>query len=148
MLVDPLTTDQWELQPLTAALVTILSMEAAPGLVGVMECGVGQIQLVSVSGIEYVQFIYIYMFMSGTCSDLPPQMNGGITYTDGLTDNRPVDTIATYTCDNGYTRVGVIFRACQNNGTWSGSAPTCQCEFHYILTVASPFLIHSEHRTH
>ncbi len=41
MLVDPLTTDQWELQPLTAALVTILSMEAAPGLVGVMECGVG-----------------------------------------------------------------------------------------------------------
>ena len=32
-------------------------MEAPPGLVGVMECGVGQLQLVSVSGIA-VFFIY------------------------------------------------------------------------------------------
>ncbi len=81
------------------------------------------------------------MTVSGTCSDLPPLMNGGITYTDGLVDSRPINTIATFTCVNGYTLIGGSFRVCQNDGTWSGTAPTCQCEFHYILTVASPFLI-------
>ena len=49
MLVGPLTTDQWVLQPLTAASLATLSMEAPPGLVGVMESGVGQLQLVKVS---------------------------------------------------------------------------------------------------
>ncbi len=43
MLVDPLTTDQWELQPVTPVTLATLSMEAALGLVGVVECGVGQL---------------------------------------------------------------------------------------------------------
>ena len=69
-------------------------------------------------------------------------MNGVITYTDGLADSRPINTIALFTCDNGYTLTGGgSFRVCQNDGTWDGAAPTCQGEFHYILTVASPFLI-------
>ncbi len=67
--------------------------------------------------------------------------NGGITYEAGPADSRPINTIATFTCDNGYALTGGRFRACQNDGTWSGSAPTCRGEFHYILTVASPFLI-------
>ncbi len=79
--------------------------------------------------------------ISGPCFDLPQLMNGVIAYTDGLADSRPINTIATYTCDNGYTLTGGSFRQCQNDGTWSGSAPTCQGELHYILTVASPFLI-------
>ncbi len=32
-------------------------MEAAPGLVGVVECGVGQLQRVSVSGMDFVLFV-------------------------------------------------------------------------------------------
>ena len=68
-------------------------------------------------------------------------MNGGITYTAGLVDSRPINTVATYSCDNGYTLTGGVRVFCQNDGTWDGAAPTCQCEFHYILTVASPFLI-------
>ena len=79
--------------------------------------------------------------ISGACSDLPRLMNGVITYTDGLADSRPINTIATFTCDNGYTLTGGSFRACLNDGTWDGTAPTCQCEFHCILTVASPCLI-------
>ena len=95
-----------------------------------MECGVGQLQLVSVSGIKVVLFIIVEcMFtISGTCFDLPPLMNGVITYTDGLADSRPINAIATYTCDNGYTLTGGSVRACQNDGTWSGSALTCQCK--------------------
>ena len=69
--------------------------------------------------------------ISGPCSDLPPLMNGVITYTDGLADSRPVDSVSTYTCDNGYTiTAGESFRVCQNDGTWDGPTPTCQCEFH------------------
>ncbi len=34
-------------------------MEAAPGLVGVMECGVGQLQLVKVSGMDLVLFVFV-----------------------------------------------------------------------------------------
>ena len=55
-------------------------------------------------------------------------MNGGITYEAGAVDSRPINTLATFTCDNGYTLTGGSFRACQNDGTWSGSAPTCQSE--------------------
>ncbi len=57
MLVDPLTTDQWVLQPGTAATLATLSMEAASGLVRVMECGVGQLQPVKVSSVTLVQFV-------------------------------------------------------------------------------------------
>ncbi len=32
-------------------------MEAVPGLVGVMECGVGQLQCVSVSEMDFVLFV-------------------------------------------------------------------------------------------
>ncbi len=104
--------------------------------------GVGQLQLVSVNGIEFVLFFVECMFtISGRCSDLPPLMNGVITYTAGLADSRPINTLAFFSCDNGYIRIGVNFRVCQNNGTWDVTAPSCQREFHYILTVASPFLI-------
>ncbi len=40
----------WALWPPIPVPPAALSMEVAPGLVGVMECGVGQIQCVSVSG--------------------------------------------------------------------------------------------------
>ncbi len=102
----------------------------------------GQLQLVKVNGINNFTILLFMMFtISGACFDLPPLINGGITYTDGPADSRLVNTVATYTCDNGYTLTGGSFRQCQNDGTWSGTTPTCQGEFHYILTVASPFLI-------
>ncbi len=62
-------------------------------------------------------------------------MNGVIAYDTGLADSRPINTIAAFTCDNGNTPTGGTFRQCLNDGTWSGTTPTCQCEFHYILTV-------------
>ncbi len=38
---------------------------------------------------------------AGVCSDLPVPTNGMITYSDGSTNNRPVDTSATHSCNNG-----------------------------------------------
>ena len=51
VVVDPLTADQWTLWPPTPVPLATLSVESAapPGLVGVMDCGVGHLQLVSVS---------------------------------------------------------------------------------------------------
>ena len=87
----------------------------------------GQVQFVSVSKSTSTVFVEC-IIISGPCSDLPPLMNGGITYAGGLADNRPNNTIAMFTCDNGYTLIGGgrSVRVCQN-GTWSGTAPTCQC---------------------
>ena len=47
-----LTLDQWPLWLPTPVTLATLSMEAAPGLVEVMECGVGHLQYASVSEME------------------------------------------------------------------------------------------------
>ncbi len=60
-----------------------------------------------------------------TCSDLIPPSNGMIGYNMGTASLRPVDTVATYTCDTGYTLNGDT-RICGSDGIWSGSAPTCE----------------------
>ena len=48
--------------------------------------------------------------------------NGTISYSDSL----GVDSVATHSCDTNYTLNGDITRTCQNDGTWSGLAPTCE----------------------
>ena len=64
---------------------------------------------------------------STTCSDLTVPANGMISYNMGTVSLRPVNTVATYTCDPGYTLNGsTSTRTCGSDGLWSGSAPTCQ----------------------
>ena len=63
-----------------------------------------------------------------TCSDLPALTNGMILYNMGTASLRPVDTVATCTCDTGYTLNGGSTRTCGSDGVWSGLAPTCQCK--------------------
>ena len=56
------------------------------------------------------------------CSDnLPAPTNGGITYTGGSTDNRPVGATAEYSCFGPYTLVGVSVRTCGSDGEWSST---------------------------
>ena len=58
-------TQHWvmALWPPTPVTLATLSMEAAPpGLVGVMECGVGQLQRVSVSGINILLCVHYNYF--------------------------------------------------------------------------------------
>ena len=62
-----------------------------------------------------------------TCSDLVRPYNGMILfYSGGSPGSRPVGTVSTYACDTGYTLDGGSTRTCQGDGTWSGSAPTCE----------------------
>ncbi len=75
-----------------------------------------------------------------TCSDLPSLANGDIDYGGaGSPGSRPVDTVATYTCDTGYTLDGGTTRFCAS-GVWSGSPPTCQGEFCNSSTVCIIFV--------
>ena len=137
MLVDPLTTDQWVLQLSIAALVTTLWLECQLGLVGVMESGAHhQLQCVSVSTWlnVYVECVPVPIVI--TCSDLPSPTFGDIDYGGaGSTDNRPVNTVATYTCNTGYTLNGGTTRTCGSDGVWSGSTPTCQRKWNGLCTV-------------
>ena len=96
-----------------------------------MEHGVDSTQCVSVSGwIFTVCDFYCFHTEIAACSDVALTINGDIVYTDGSTDNRPVGTVATYTCNTGYTPTGgSLFRFCMTGGKWSESAPTCQGEF-------------------
>ncbi len=58
-----------------------------------------------------------------TCSDLTNPTNGMISYNMGTTGLRPVNTVATYTCDTGYTLNGGSTRTCGSDGMWSGANP-------------------------
>ncbi len=73
------------------------------------------------------------------CSDLPSLHNGAISYNGGSTDIRPINTIATHSCNTGYTLNGDSVRVCQNDRTWSGSTPTCQGENKIIVTANTKY---------
>ncbi|XP_019620809.1 PREDICTED: P-selectin-like [Branchiostoma belcheri] len=53
------------------------------------------------------------------CPQLTAPLNGGHTAGSSY------PTVVQFTCDTGYNRVGAGSIACQADGTWSDSAPTC-----------------------
>ncbi|XP_064386107.1 E-selectin-like [Halichondria panicea] len=61
-----------------------------------------------------------------TCPYLTVPANGRINYNMGTASPKPVDTVATYTCNTGYTLDEGTTRTCGSDGVWSGSAPTCR----------------------
>ena len=71
------------------------------------------------------------------CTDLMDLVNGGIVYDMETKDNRPVNTVATYTCNTGYTLNGSsTTRTCGSDGVWSGSDPTCEGWRQYFYSHA------------
>ena len=59
------------------------------------------------------------------CDSLISPSNGNV-----VVDGIGVGTVATYSCDTGYTLEGVSMRTCQNSAapSWSGSPPSCNSE--------------------
>ena len=66
---------------------------------------------------------YFLLFVEVTCPDLPDITNGVITY--NMPAPRPVDTTATYVCEEGFALVGNSVRNCQEDKTFSGEDPFC-----------------------
>ncbi|XP_064386278.1 clotting factor C-like isoform X2 [Halichondria panicea] len=48
---------------------------------------------------------------------------------------------------NGYTITGEGFRVCQNDGTWSGTAPTCQATCPDLTVPTNGVIIYSSSTT-
>ena len=63
--------------------------------------------------------IYIY-FAEINCPNLMDPTNGVVSFSATTPGSS-----ATYTCNTGYQLEGTSPRTCQDNGTWSGSDPTC-----------------------
>lgn len=61
------------------------------------------------------------------CGSLTAPDDGEVTFT-----GTGFGAIARYRCNQGFVVVGVASRTCKSDGTWSGSAPTCSRECHYI----------------
>ena len=65
---------------------------------------------------------HLYLLSTAVnCGALANPANGQVTHTAGTTFGQTV----TYSCNTGFTRIGVSTRTCQATGVWSGSAPTC-----------------------
>ncbi len=54
------------------------------------------------------------------CGELSAPDNGGV-----LQSGTGLGAIATYSCRDGFNRIGTSSRTCQANGQWSGEEPTC-----------------------
>ena len=61
--------------------------------------------------------------------------NGEVTYSQ---DNITVGTVATYTCDTGYSLMGLPTQQCVEDdqsgpvGVWNGTAPSCEGKSMFI----------------
>ena len=60
------------------------------------------------------------MFPVVDCGDLEDPANGEVSVS-GTT----VNSVATYSCNTGYTLTGDNMRMCLETGLWSGSEPSC-----------------------
>ncbi len=125
----------------------------------------------SLSPLSMVEWSACIISHTADCPDLPSLTNGMIMYSAGSTNNRPLGSRATHSCNTGYTLTGsATIRICVTGGRWNGSPPTCQGEFCNSCTVCvddirvnnedcvnqisgcelccvSHTLLHSEHRT-
>ena len=58
------------------------------------------------------------------CPDLPDIVDGMVTIV-----GQSVDSLAVYSCSEGFDLIGDDVRVCLENATWNGSAPICQGQF-------------------
>ena len=56
------------------------------------------------------------------CPTIDPPSNSGLE----IAGPGGYEDVATYSCDTGFSLVGMSERSCQSDGTWSGSEPTCE----------------------
>ena len=78
------------------------------------------------------------------CQDLPPLENGEIVYSSEESP-RAVGTVATHRCNPGFVLVGVINRTCEENTEFSGSPPTCEREYSFVIFKFVKFLVFSSY---
>ena len=63
-----------------------------------------------------------YLNTAVQCPPIGSPVNGSLL----ISGTGVYQDTALYVCEDGLNLVGVSERVCQSDGTWSGSAPTCQ----------------------
>ena len=76
-----------------------------------------------------------------TCEDIHKFPHGNVNYFHHLVDvgqkGKPVDTIATFSCNSGFQLNNANNISCQGDGQWSAVIPKCQrkCRRLLFLTI-------------
>ena len=65
---------------------------------------------------------WVYFLCYTDCGDLTSPIDGTVSTVNGTTYLQN----AIYNCDSGFDMNGNVSRVCEDGGTWSGIAPTCQ----------------------
>ena len=74
---------------------------------------------------QYSYKLIIKYFPAVTCSALRLS-NGRVSYNKSpVGGSYPLDTMASFSCNGGYSRSGSSSRTCQTSGSWSSQTPRC-----------------------
>lgn len=65
--------------------------------------------------------LLVMSYIAVDCGALPEVQNGR-----AATSETVFQSVANYSCDNGYNLVGVPSRTCESNAVWSGAEPECK----------------------
>ncbi len=79
------------------------------------------------------------------CPIIETLSNGMVSYSPSAMP-LVAGTVATYTCDTGYTLVGASTRTCSVDGDWITAAPTCLrelCICYKVIDKVNVFITHS-----
>ena len=69
--------------------------------------------------------MFVRHFVVVTCSALTLS-NGGVNYsTNAVSQSYTVDTVASFSCNRGYSLSGSTSRTCQTSRLWTSELPTC-----------------------
>ena len=68
------------------------------------------------------------------CAHLSVPQNARISYSP-VGAPIQLNTVATYSCDEGYVISGGTERVCGSTGDWSGEEITCQCELYCAMCI-------------
>ena len=69
----------------------------------------------------HIYFCISYAVKPCPCPSTPT--NGTVDCNEGHVAG--TGTRVMYSCNRGYALLGSIYRACQENGNWTGAPPTC-----------------------
>ena len=79
---------------------------------------------------QYCLYALTVLDIAVDCGDLDDPENGDVDLTGTSFGSR-----ALYSCNRGFTLVGINRRVCQANGQWSGEAPSCARKIIYLMVT-------------
>ena len=93
-------------------------------------------RMTTLAGLEGV-FVCLFVcfskktFLVKGCGTLDIPSHGSVSYSCGTISG----SIATFSCDTGYTLSGATTRTCQTDRSWSNDSPTCEINGIFPLKI-------------